>query len=70
MLKFIVQMLDAYTGDVLDTEEEVFDNEEEAQDFAEEWGSNFSTGADELRMRGRDYIPREDVDFVVEAIDD
>lgn len=49
MSKFIVQMLDAYTGDVLDTEEEVFDSQEEAQDFADEWGSNFSAGADVLK---------------------
>lgn len=70
MSKFIVQMLDAYTGEVLDTDEEVFDSQEVAQDYADEWGSNFSVGAEELRLRGRDYTPREDVEFVVEEIDD
>jgi len=70
MSKFIVQMLDAYTGDVLDTEEEVFDSQEEAQDFADEWGSDFSAGADVLKWCGRDYTPREDVEFVVEEVDE
>ena len=32
MSKFIVQMVNAYTGDVLDTEDEIFDNEQDAED--------------------------------------
>lgn len=70
MAKFVVQMLDAYTGDVLGTEDEVFDNEQDAEEYACECGGNFAVGADVLRLAGRDYTPREDVEFVVEEIDD
>lgn len=70
MSKFIVQMLNALTGEVLDTDEEVFDNEDDAQEYADEWASNFSVGAEELRLRGREYTPREDVEFVVEELDE
>lgn len=70
MSKFKVTMQDAYTGEVIDEEEELFDNEQDAQDCADEWGTNFSAGADILRTMGREYTPREDVDIVVEEIDD
>ena len=70
MLKFIVQMVDAYTGEVLSTEDEIFENEGEAEDYARECKNNFAEGADVLSLAGRDYTPVEDVDFVVEAIDD
>lgn len=70
MSKFIVQMVDAYTREVLDTEDEVFDTEEEAEDYACECGGAFAEGADVLSMAGRPYTPREDVDFVVEEIDE
>ena len=70
MAKFVVQMLDAYTGDVLGTEDEVFDNEQDAEEYACECGGNFAVGVDVLRLAGRDYTPREDVEFVVEEIDD
>lgn len=70
MPKFIVNMIDAYTGEVLETEDEVFDTEEEAEEYACECGGAFSTGAEVLMLSGRDYTPREDVDFVVEEIDD
>lgn len=70
MSKFIVQMVDAYTREVLDTEDEVFDTEEEAEDYACECGGAFAEGAEVLSMSGRPYTPREDVDFVVEEIDE
>lgn len=38
MPKFIVQMIDAYTREILDTEDEVFDNEENAEEYACECG--------------------------------
>lgn len=70
MSKFIVQMVDAYTKEVLNTEDEVFDNEQDAEDYACECGGAFAEGAEVLSLAGRNYTPREDVDFVVEEIDD
>ena len=70
MPKFIVQMVDAYTREVLNIEDEIFDNEQDAEDYACECGGAFAEGAEVLSMAGRDYTPREDVDFVVEEIDD
>lgn len=70
MSKYIVQMVDAYTREVIDTEDEVFDTEEEAEDYACECGGDFTEGAEVLSMSGRPYTPREDVDFVVEEIDE
>lgn len=69
MSKFIVQMVDAYTREVLETEEQVFDNERDADDYACECGGNFAEGAEVLSMSGRDYIPADAVEFVVEEID-
>lgn len=59
MSKYIVQMVDAYTREVLDTEDEVFDTEEEAEDYACECGGNFAEGAEVLSMSGRPYIYQE-----------
>lgn len=70
MSKFIVQMVDAYTREVLDTEDEIFDTEEEAEDYACECGGAFVEGAEVLSMLGRPYTPREDVDFVVEELNE
>lgn len=70
MPKFIVQMVDAYTREVIDTEDEVFDNEQDAEDYACECGGNFAEGAEVLALAGRDYTPRKDVDFVVVEVDD
>lgn len=70
MPKYIVQMIDAYTHEVLDTEEEVFDTEEEAEEYACECGGNFAEGAAVLKLAGREYIPREDVEFIVEELND
>ncbi|MBQ4095316.1 MAG: hypothetical protein IJC65_02700 [Oscillospiraceae bacterium] len=70
MAKYIVNMVDAYTREVLETEDEVFDTEEEAEEYACECGGAFATGAEVLMLSGRDYIPPEDVEFVVEEIDD
>ena len=70
MSKFIVQMVDAYTREVLNTEDEVFYNEQDAEDYACECGGAFAEGAEVLSLAGRNYTPREDVDFVVEEIDD
>lgn len=70
MSKFIVQMVNAYTREVLDTEDEIFDNEQDAEAYARECGGAFAEGAEVLDLAGRAYTPPEDVDFVVEEVDD
>lgn len=70
MSKFLVQMVDAYTREVLETQDEVFDNEQDAEEYACECGGAFAVGAEVLSLAGRDYTPRDEVDFVVEEVDD
>lgn len=70
MSKFIVQMVNAYTGEVLDTEDDIFDNEQDAEAYARECGGAFAEGAEVLDLAGQAYTPPEDVDFVVEEVDD
>ena len=70
MSKFIINMLNAHTGEVIDTEEETFDNERDAREYAKECGSAFATEGEVLKELGREYTPKEDVEFVVEEIDD
>lgn len=55
---------------MLYTEDEVFDNEEDAEKCACECAGNFVEETEVLMYAGRDYIPRNDVNFVVEEIDD
>lgn len=70
MSKFVVNMIDALTREVLSTEDEIFDNEQDAEEYACECGGNFSQGAECLSLRGEPYIPREAVDFEVEELDE
>lgn len=70
MSKFIVQMVDAYTREVLNTEDEIFDNKQDAEDYACECGGAFAEGAEVLSLAGRDYTPSEDVEFIVEILDE
>lgn len=70
MSKFIVQMIDAYTREVLNTEDEIFDNEQDAEDYTCECGGAFAEGAEVLSLAGRDYTPSEDVEFIVEILDE
>lgn len=70
MPKFLVQMVDAYTREVLETQDEVFDNERDAEEYACECGGAFAEGAEVLSLAGRDYTPGDEVDFVVEEVDD
>lgn len=70
MSKFIVQMIDAYTREVLNTEDEIFDNEQDTEDYACECGGAFAEGAEVLSLAGRDYTPSEDVEFIVEILDE
>lgn len=71
MAKYVVNMIDVETGDVLEVfDDEVFDTEEAAQEYACECGGDFAEGEEVLSLAGEDYTPREEVDFVVEEIDD
>ncbi|MCD8048146.1 MAG: hypothetical protein LUG52_00805 [Clostridia bacterium] len=71
MFKFIVQMVDAYTKEVLETDDEVFDNRSDAEDYACRCSSDFAQGAEDFALSGDDdYISPEDVKFVVKKIKD
>lgn len=70
MSKYLVHMVDAYTREILSIEDEVFDNEQDAEDYACECGTYFSAGEDTLVLAGESYIPREEVDFIVEEMEE
>lgn len=70
MSKFRVNMVDADSGEILETMDEIFDNEEDAEEYACDCGGAFAEGAQVLSMSGRDYTDPDDVEFVVEEIDD
>lgn len=58
MSKFIVQMVNAYTGDVLDTEDEIFDNEQDAEDYARECSGALQKAQRFSTWQGR-HTPRQ-----------
>ena len=68
MIKYIVQMIDKYSGEVLDTDDEEFDTYEEADEYSLVCSSNYSTGAEVLKLAGRSFGSPGDVDFVVEEV--
>lgn len=70
MAKYIIQMVDAYTREVIEVEDEVFDDWEEAKLYASQCESDFAEGAEVLELAGRSFTPGEDVEFVVEEISD
>lgn len=70
MPKFIVQMVDAYTREVLNTEDKIFDSERNALDYACECSSAFAEGAEVLSLSGHDYTLPEDVDFIVDELNE
>ncbi len=66
MAKYIVQMVNAHTGEVLETMDEEFNSLEEAEDYARESNNDFSCGADVLDDAGYSFTDPDEVDFVVE----
>lgn len=48
MTKYIVQMVDKYSCEVLETMDEEFDTYEDAEDYSLECSSNYSDGAEVL----------------------
>ncbi len=72
MKKYIVNMVDAYTREVLEynVDDEVFDAVEQAEWFASDCDCAMRTGAEVLELAGDDFTNPEDVDFEVEEIDE
>ena len=70
MSKFRVIMVDDLSGEVLETDDNVFDDEQEAEDYACECGGAYAQGAEDLSLMGRDYDDPGNVRFEVEEIDD
>lgn len=69
MIKYIVQMIDKYSGEVLETMDEEFDTYEDAEDYSVECSSNYSAGAEVLELAGRPFGNPDDVDFDVETVE-
>jgi len=70
MKKFIVQCIDKYTGAVDYTEDEVFDTYEEAAEYSDECSSDFSAGAEVLKLSGREYADPDNYEYVVEEVEE
>lgn len=69
MSKFIVELVNTTTGKVLNTEDEVFDTEQEAEYYRSECSSNYSEGADVLEQCGRPFDDSGKNEYVVTEID-
>jgi len=61
MVKYIVQMVDKYSGEVLDTEDEEFDTYEDADEYSLVCSSNYAAGAEVLELAGEDFGNPDDV---------
>lgn len=68
MAKYIVQMVNAHTGEVLETMDEEFDTLEAAENYAMESRNDFASGAEVLDDAGYSFTDPDDVDFVVEEV--
>lgn len=70
MGKFVVQKIDSHSGEILDemVDEEEFDTYEEAEEYSLTCAGNFATGAEVLKLAGRDFTNPDDVEFIVEEI--
>ena len=62
-------MINKFSGEVLDTEDEEFDTYEDAEDYSLVCSSNYSAGAEVLELAGRPFDNPEDVDFIVEEVE-
>lgn len=70
MSKYIVQMLDTYSGELLETMDEEFDTYEDAEAYSLVCSENYSAGAEVLELAGRPFGNPDDVEFVVETVED
>ena len=69
MKKYIVQMVDKYSREVLETMEEEFDDYKEACDYSNECANDFAAGAEELELAGREFVDENNVEFIVETVE-
>ena len=63
MSKYYIDLVD-YEGNVIDTDDEVFDNEADAEDYAAECNNAFAEGA-EILEEDDDYMDLEEYEYVV-----
>lgn len=68
MPKFVVQMVDIHTGEILETTEEVFGDRDTAEEFARGCAKALGSIWAARSVCGRRHIPGEDVAFVVEEV--
>ena len=67
--KYIVQRINRYTGEILETEDEIFDNEEDAEFYAEECSAGFAQGEEDFEYANRAFEYADDSEFVVTEIE-
>lgn len=70
MTKYIVEMIDAFTGETLETMDGQFDTYEEADEYSLVCSSDYSAGAEVLELSGRSYEDPDAVEFIVEEIEE
>lgn len=63
MSKYYIDLVDS-EGNVIDTEDEVFDNEADAEDYADECNNAFAEGA-EILEDDDDYMDPDEYEYVV-----
>ena len=63
MSKYYIDLVDS-EGNVIDTEDEVFDNEADAEDYADECNNAFAEGA-EILEDDDDYMDSDEYEYVV-----
>ena len=63
MSKFFIDLIDSL-GNVIDTDDEVFDNQTDAEDYAGECNNAFATGA-EILEGSDDYMDPDEYEHVV-----
>lgn len=62
--KYYIDLVDPY-GNIIETGDEVFDDEYEAEAYASESNSAFAQGAEDLGLSGRDYMDPDCYTYVV-----
>lgn len=63
MSKYYIDLVDS-EGNVIDTDDEVFDNEADAEDYADECNNAFAEGA-EILEGDDDYMDPDEYEYVV-----
>ena len=63
MSKFFIDLIDSL-GNVIDTDDEVFDNESDAEDYADECNNAFAIGAEDSEGKD-DYMDPNEYEYVV-----